>query len=157
MELKIISQSVAEHLGENAEASENWRKRVERLGMIILLTSGSMFILLMTAAAICGAISEMFGLRMEDFRFDLIFPLVSAIALPFFFVGIGMKFYPAIIKELSRNRSKRLAPPPAETTKKLSSGTPAESIGSITEHTTEFLGMSEARNTAPKPHEDMKA
>jgi hypothetical protein len=63
--------------------------RIERLGMLISLAGGSAFILMMTAAAICGAIAAIFGLSMETFRLDIIFPLVAAISVPLFLIGIG--------------------------------------------------------------------
>jgi zinc-ribbon domain len=155
MELKIISQSVAEHFGDIAEDSENRHKRVERLGMLILLAGGSAFILMMIAAAICGAIAAIFGLSMETFRLDIIFPIVAAISFPLLLVGTGMKFYHSIVKELSGHKPRRPALHTAETTKKLSSGTLVKSMGSIAEHTTQLLGMSEARDTTRKPQEAM--
>jgi hypothetical protein len=139
MDLHFISQSVADHFGEIAEAPENRRKRIERLGMLISLAGGSAFALMMLAAAICGAIAAIFGLSMETFRLDIIFPLVAAISAPLFLIGIGMKFYHPIIKELSGHRPRRPALHTAETTKKLSSETPVGSMESITERTTDLL------------------
>jgi hypothetical protein len=157
MELKVISQLVTEHFGKVTEASENSRKGIERLGKIISLASGSMLILLFISAIICAAISKVFGLGMEDVRFDFIVPLVVMIALPLLLIGTGMIVYPAIINELSGRRSRQQTLPAAETTGKLFSGKLVESMGSIAEHTTQLLGMSEARDTARKPQEAMEA
>ena len=118
-------------------ADEKRHHGVERWGKIISLTSGSMFMLMMLSAVICAAIAKLFGLRMEDFRFDFIFPLVTAISLPLLLIGIGMTFYPSMIKELSGRRSRQQTLPAAKTTANLFSGKLVKVMGSIAEQTTQ--------------------
>jgi hypothetical protein len=143
MDLQPISQSVAEHFGEVAEASESRRLRLDHWGKLILLTGLSTLTLLLIGVMLCVAISNIFGLRFEDFGFDTIGPIVAPIALVLTLVGAGMVLYPQIIKQLSISRLKQPTLPRAETTRKLSSGTQVGSVESITEHTTELLGRSE--------------
>ena len=145
MDLQPISQSVAEHFGEIAQASESRRLRLDHWGKLISLTGLSMLTLLLIGVLICVAISNIFGLRFEDFGFDSIGPIVAPIAILLTFVGAGMALYPEIIKHLSISKLQQPALPRAETTRKLSSGTQVGSMESITEHTTELLGRSEAR------------
>jgi hypothetical protein len=145
MDLKSISQSVAEHFGEIAEASESRGLRINGWGKLILLTGLSLLTLLFISVMICVAISNIFGLRFEDFGFDSIGPVVGPIAFVLTLVGAGMTLYPEIIKHLSISKLRQPLLPRAETTRKLSSGTQVGPMESITEHTTELLGRSDAR------------
>jgi zinc-ribbon domain len=145
MDLQLISQSVAEHFGEIAQASESRRLRLDHWGKLISLTGLSMLTLLFISVMICVAISNIFGLNFEDFGFNSIGPVVAPIAFLLTVVGGGMILYPQIIKQLSISKLQQPLLPRAETTRKLSSGTQVGSMESITEHTTELLGRSEAR------------
>jgi hypothetical protein len=144
MDLQLISQSVAEHFGEITQAPEDRRLRLDYLGKLILLTGLSLLTLLLISALICVAISNIFGLRFEDFGFNTIGPVVAPIALLLTLVGAGMAIGPQIIKQLSISKSQQPTPPRAETTRKLSSGQEVGSMESITARTTELLGRSEA-------------
>jgi hypothetical protein len=62
MGLQFISQSVAEHFGEMVEASESRRGRLDRWGMLFLLTGISTLMLLLIGVMVCVAISNIFGL-----------------------------------------------------------------------------------------------
>jgi hypothetical protein len=156
LDLQLISQSVAEHFGEIAEASESRRLSLDHWGKRILLTGLSMLMLLMIGAMICVAISNIFGLRFEDFGFNSIGPVVAPIALLLTFVGAAMAFYPQIIKQLSIPRSQQPTLPHAETTRKLSSETLVGSMESITEHTTELLEGLKQGGIAHSSHEETK-
>ena len=145
MDLQPISQSVAEHFGEIAQASESRRPRLDHWGKLISLTGLSMLTLLLISLMICVAISNIFGLKFEDFGFDSIGPVVAPIAFVLTLVGAGMVLYPHIIKQLSISKLQPQPLPRTETTRKLSSETQVGSMESITEHTTGLLGRSEAR------------
>jgi len=147
MDLQPISQSVAEHFGEIAQTSESRRPRLDHWGKLISLTGLSMLTLLLISLMICVAISNIFGLKFEDFGFDSIGPVVAPIAFVLTLVGAGMVLYPQIIKQLSISKLQQLPLTRAETTRKLSSGTQVGSMESITEHTTELLGGSECNGT----------
>jgi zinc-ribbon domain len=146
MELHIISQSVAEHFGENADASESQDKRIERW-KIISVAALPILMLSVAYLFICVAMSKMFGLRFEAFGVDFILPLAFAVGVPLMFVGLLMKEYPQIIRGLFNHRSQPSTWPLAETTRKLLSETPVESLESVTEQTTELLGKDAARDT----------
>lgn len=148
MTLQLVSQAVAEHLGDNANPTDRGHEKLARYGKITGLIGIGMVILLLISTFACLAISKVFGLNFESFGFDFFAPIVLAIALPLLFAGATMAIYPIIAKEFSHLKTAEL--PQVELTGKLPAQSHQESLSSITEYTPELLESSDVKDQEPK-------
>jgi hypothetical protein len=152
MPLQVVTQAIGEHFGDGTEMTRSRAQRLERWGAIVGVSGFAMLALLLASVFVCLVIAKIFGLRFEDFGFDLVGPILAPISMLMLLGGALMLGYRTIRRELSAFWSPQI-PAPRETGKLLAES-PFESAVSVTEHTTELLVREGARGQGPEARKE---